>query len=145
VKHSIFVPYLNAVLVKAENRKVPLTAMGWEIYPPAIYHMLKKYGEYENIPKLYITENGVAFPDSAVGGKVNDPERIQYIKSHLKQVLRAKDEGVDVQGYFVWTLLDNFEWAEGYHPRFGLVYVDFETQQRIIKSSGHWYKAFLSG
>ncbi len=145
VKHSIFVPYLNAVLVKAENRKVPLTAMGWEIYPPAIYHMLKKYAEYENMPRMYITENGVAFPDTSLEGKVNDPERIQYIKNYLKQVLRAKDEGVDVQGYFVWTLLDNFEWAEGYHPRFGLVHVDFETQQRIIKSSGHWYKAFLNG
>lgn len=145
VKHSIFVPYLNAVLVKAEARRVPLTAMGWEIYPPAIYHMLKKYGEYENIPKLYITENGVAFPDTAHEGKVNDPERIQYIKSHLRQVLKAKEEGVNVEGYFIWTLLDNFEWAEGYHPRFGLVHVDFETQQRIIKSSGHWYKAFLKG
>lgn len=145
VKHSIFVPYLNAVQIKAQNRKVPLTAMGWEIYPPAIYHILKKFGEYEQMPKIYITENGAAFPDVPVGGKVNDIQRIQYISDHLRQVLKAKNEGVNVEGYFVWTLLDNFEWAEGYHPRFGLVYVDFDTQQRIIKSSGYWYKDFLKG
>ena len=66
------------------------------------------------------------------------------MKEHIAQVHKAKLEGVNVQGYFVWTLLDNFEWAEGYHPRFGLVYIDFKTQKRIIKSSGHWYKQFLS-
>ncbi|AWH84662.1 beta-glucosidase [Flavobacterium album] len=145
VKHSIFVPYLNAVLVKAQNRKVPLTAMGWEIYPPSIYHMLKKYGAYEGVKKIYITENGAAFTDQPVNGEVKDDQRIQYINDHLKQVLNAKNEGVNVRGYFVWTLLDNFEWAEGYHPRFGLVHVDFDTQQRIIKASGHWYKSFLQG
>ncbi|WP_294818595.1 GH1 family beta-glucosidase [uncultured Flavobacterium sp.] len=145
IKHSIFVPYLNAALVKAENRKVPLTAMGWEVYPPSIYHMLKKYSEYPGVGKIYITENGAAFPDEAADGKVNDTERVQYLRNYLKQVLKARNEGVNVQGYFVWTLLDNFEWAEGYHPRFGLVHVDFETQQRIVKSSGHWYKAFLKG
>jgi beta-glucosidase len=145
VKHSIFVPYLNAVLVKAENRKVPLTAMKWEIYPPSIYHMLKQFSEYPGLPKIYITENGAAFPDVPAGGKVNDTERVQYLRRYLKEVLKAKSEGVDVQGYFIWTLLDNFEWAEGYHPRFGLVYVDFETQKRIIKSSGYWYKSFLKG
>lgn len=145
VKHSIFVPYLNAVLVKAENRKVQTTAMGWEVYPPSIYHMLKKYSEYAGMPKIYITENGAAFPDEAADGKVNDTERVHYLRSYLKQVLKAKSEGVNVEGYFVWTLLDNFEWAEGYHPRFGLVYVDFDTQRRIIKSSGYWYKSFLKG
>ncbi len=145
VKHSIFVPYLNAVLVKAENRRVPLTAMKWEIYPPSIYHMLKQFSEYPGMPKIYITENGAAFPDVPAGGKVNDTERVQYLRRYLKEVLKAKSEGVDVQGYFIWTLLDNFEWAEGYHPRFGLVYVDFETQKRIIKSSGYWYKSFLKG
>lgn len=74
---------------------------------------------------------------------VHDPKRLQYIQNILQQVLRAKQEGVNVNGYFVWTFLDNFEWAEGYHPRFGLVYVDFHTQQRTVKSSGHWYADFI--
>ena len=72
-------------------------------------------------------------------GKVDDPKRVAYLQNYLQQVLRAKDEGCKVSGYFVWTLTDNFEWAEGYHTRFGLIHVDFETQQRIIKSSGQWY------
>ncbi len=74
---------------------------------------------------------------------LHDPKRIKYLNDHISQLLRAKREGVDVRGYFVWTFLDNFEWAEGYYPRFGLVYVDFDTQKRIVKSSGHWYAKFL--
>jgi beta-glucosidase len=145
VKYSVITPYLNAVIVNAKNRKVPLTAMGWEIYPPAIYHMLRKFNAYEGIKKIYVTENGAAFPDKVENGEVNDAQRVEYLDSHLRQVLKAKDEGIKVKGYFVWTLLDNFEWSEGYHPRFGLVHVDFETQKRTIKSSGYWYKAFLKG
>jgi len=76
---------------------------------------------------------------------VDDAQRTAYLHAHLNQVLKAKNEGLKVSGYFIWTLTDNFEWAEGYHPRFGLVYVDFDTQQRIIKSSGRWYGEFLSG
>lgn len=90
-----------------------------------------------------VTENGAAFTDVLINGEVHDPKRIQYLKENIVQVLRAKQEGVNVDGYFVWTFLDNFEWAEGYYPRFGLVYVDFETQKRIVKSSGKWYAAFL--
>jgi beta-glucosidase len=74
---------------------------------------------------------------------VDDTKRVKYLQTHLQQVLKAKQEGCKVDGYFVWTLTDNFEWAEGYHPRFGLVYIDFATQQRIIKASGHWYAALL--
>ncbi|MDP1086260.1 family 1 glycosylhydrolase, partial [Klebsiella pneumoniae] len=87
---------------------------------------------------LIITENGAAFPDTLQNNRVHDPKRLQYIQNILQQVLRAKQEGVNVNGYFVWTFLDNFEWAEGYHPRFGLVHVDFQTQQRTVKASGHW-------
>ncbi|WP_257667979.1 GH1 family beta-glucosidase [Parapedobacter tibetensis] len=146
VKHSYFVPYLRARLVEAKKRKVEaVTEMGWEVYPPAIYEMIKKFSAYPNIPKIYVTENGAAFPDEVREGSVRDPLRVQYLGSHMEQVLRAKQEGCNVQGYFVWTLTDNFEWAEGYHPRFGLVHVDFETQQRIVKESGRWYGAFLSG
>lgn len=143
VKYSMFVPYLNASVVNAKFRKVPLTAMEWEVYPPALYYVLKKFSAYENIKKLYVTENGAAFEDIVDNGKINDYERTEYIKEHLKEVLRAKSEGVKVEGYFVWTLLDNFEWAEGYRTRFGLVHVDFESQQRTVKSSGNWYRDFL--
>lgn len=144
VEHSFFTPYINARLVKAEERNVPITAMKWEIYPPAIYKMIKKFNEYPQIKKIIITENGAAFHDQANDGKVEDNNRIEYLQANLQQVLKAKNEGCKIGGYFVWTLTDNFEWAEGYHPRFGLVYIDFNTQQRIIKSSGHWYGDFLS-
>lgn len=144
VKHSIFTPYLKASLIKAKDRKVPLTSMGWEVYPESIYHMIKKYNAYPGIKKIYITENGAAFPDKLINGEVRDQERINYIRENLKQVLKAKNEGLNVEGYFIWTLTDNFEWAEGYHPRFGLIYIDFDTQQRIVKSSGYWYAQFLS-
>ena len=145
VKYSFFTPYLSAKLVQSKDRGVPLTDMKWEVHPPAIYEMIKKYSAYPQIKKLYITENGAAFPDSVENGKVIDPKRVEYLQTHLQQVLKAKNEGLKVSGYFIWTLTDNFEWAEGYHPRFGLIYVDFKTQQRIVKSSGQWYADFLKG
>jgi len=143
VKYSFFTPYINAMQVKAADRDVPLTDMRWEVFPPAIYHMIKKFNNYHRVKKIYITENGAAFPDNVIADIVDDPKRIEYLRSNMEQVLRAKNEGCKIGGYFIWTLTDNFEWAEGYHPRFGLVYVDFETQQRIIKSSGYWYGEFL--
>ncbi|MCJ8209530.1 GH1 family beta-glucosidase [Mucilaginibacter sp. RS28] len=143
VQYSFFTPYIGASLVKAENRNVPLTEMGWEVYPPAIYQVIKKFSQYPQIKKIIITENGVAFPDEVVNGEVNDDKRIAYLQDYLAQVLKAKNEGCNVQGYFVWTLLDNFEWAEGYHPRFGLIRVDFDTLKRTVKKSGYWYRDFL--
>ncbi|MDR6943272.1 GH1 family beta-glucosidase [Mucilaginibacter pocheonensis] len=144
VKYSFFTPYINARMVKAEDRNVELTAMRWEVYPPSIYHMIKKFDAYPQIKNIIITENGAAFPDVVKDNKVNDPKRIKYLQNYIAQVLKAKNEGCKVNGYFVWTLTDNFEWAEGYHPRFGLIYVDHATQQRIIKDSGLWYADFLS-
>ncbi len=143
VKNSFFTPYVRAALVKAEKRKVPLTAMRWEVYPEGIYHVIKKFNAYKGVRNIIITENGAAFPDTLNDGLVNDPERVTFLQNYLSNVLKAKQEGCRVQGYFVWTLTDNFEWAEGYHPRFGLVHVDFATQQRTIKASGHWYADFL--
>jgi beta-glucosidase len=145
VKSSFFTPYVGAALVKAEKRKVPLTDMKWEVHPPALYHILKKFDAYNGIKNIIITENGAAFPDTVTDGSVNDLLRQQYIREHLQEVLRAKQEGINVNGYFVWTLTDNFEWAEGYHTRFGLIHIDFATQQRIIKQSGLWYRDFLAG
>ena len=143
IRYSLLTPYLHAQLVRADKRNVPITTMKWEVYPAAIYHMLKKFGKYKQIKEIYITENGAAFKDVVVGDEVNDTERLAYLQDHIAQVLKAKSEGVNVKGYFVWTLTDNFEWAEGYHPRFGLIYVDFDTQKRIIKASGKWYADFL--
>jgi len=143
VKSSFFTPYIGARLVEAKKRGVPMTEMGWEVYPPALYNMLKKFDAYPQVKRILVTENGAAFPDTVENGAVNDKNRVKYIKSHLSQVLKAKQEGIKVGGYFVWTLTDNFEWAEGYNARFGLVHVDFETQQRTVKQSGLWYSDFL--
>ena len=143
VKNSIITPYIGASLVPAKKRGMPFTTMGWEVYPPAIYHILKKFNGYKGMPKILITENGASFADTVIDGKVNDKERTQYLKDHLQQILKAKNEGCNVEGYFVWSLTDNFEWAEGYNARFGLIHVDFNTQQRTIKDSGLWFRDFL--
>lgn len=143
IRYAMFVPYLQAKIVTAKERKVEMTEMNWEVYPSSIYQMLKKFSSYPNMPPLIVTENGAAFKDQIELGQVDDPKRLNYLQEAIKHVYQAKEEGVNVKGYFVWTFLDNFEWAEGYRPRFGLVYVDFQNQQRIIKSSGHWYANFL--
>lgn len=144
VKSAMLIPYIGAELVSAEKRNVISTEMGWEVYPPALYHVLKKFNEYKGIRKIIITENGAAFADTVTNGKVFDIKRTHYIQDHLEQILKAKEEGLNVEGYFVWSLTDNFEWAEGYNARFGLIHVDFETQKRTIKNSGLWFKDFLS-
>jgi beta-glucosidase len=145
VAHSYFTPLLHARIVKASMRNVERTLMNWEIYPESIYKMLLQFSQYENIREIIITENGSAFPDELQDGLIIDTKRKQYLQEYLQQVLRARNEGINVNGYFVWTFTDNFEWAEGYHPAFGLVHVNFNTQKRIVKSSGHWYSTFLSG
>jgi beta-glucosidase len=112
----------------------------WEIYPPGMYDMLTRI-QADYAPKaVYITENGICVPDGVdFDGRVRDERRIRYLKTHLAQARRALADGVPLKGYFHWTLMDNFEWAFGYRMRFGLVYVDFDTQKRIIKDSGRWY------
>ncbi|UEG55117.1 beta-glucosidase [Mucilaginibacter daejeonensis] len=145
VRSSFFTPYVGAKLVEAKSRKVPLTEMGWEVYPQAMYEVIKKFSAYPQIKNIRITENGAAFKDVLENGRVNDEKRTRYLHDNLQQVLKAKNEGCPVNGYFVWTLTDNFEWAEGYRPHFGLIHVNFDTQERIIKDSGHWYKEFLAG
>ena len=143
VQHSYFIPYIRAKIIEAPKRNVRTTLMDWEVYPPSIYEMICKYNGYYNMPNLIITENGAAFQDTFTEGKIKDKKREKFLKDHLEQVLKAKNEGLNVHGYFVWTLTDNFEWAEGYHPGFGLVHVDFKTQKRTVKKSGKWYKKFL--
>ncbi len=145
VRHAPFVPFIRAKLIRASKRKVEHTQMDWEVYPPAIYHALMRWSQYKNLKEMIVTENGAAFEDHLIQGAVSDPKRMNYLKEHITQVLLARQAGARVNGYFVWTLLDNFEWAEGYHPKFGLVHVNFETQERIVKASGKWYAEFLAG
>lgn len=120
------------------------TSMGWEIYPEGLYHFLTWVHEvYSRGLPIHVTENGMSGPDDLRGGAVDDRGRTAYLDTHLAQVLRAIAAGVPVQSYFVWSLLDNFEWALGYEKRFGLVHVDFETLERTPKSSWHTLKAAL--
>ena len=143
VSHSYLTPFLQAKILKADSRNVERTLMNWEVYPESIYHTLKQFSAYKNIREIIVTENGAAFHDVPESGAVNDLQRKEYLENYLSQVLRAKNEGVNVNGYFVWSFTDNFEWAEGYHPRFGLVYIDFKSQKRTVKASGQWYSRFL--
>jgi beta-glucosidase len=120
------------------------TDMGWEIYPEGLYDILGRLHFEYRIPAIYLAENGAAYSDRVGSdGQVDDPLRIDYLKRHLEMVARAITAGVRVHGYFVWSLLDNFEWSYGYTKRFGLVYVDYTTQRRILKSSAHWYRRVI--
>ncbi|HTP57379.1 MAG TPA: family 1 glycosylhydrolase, partial [Spirochaetia bacterium] len=92
---------------------------------------------------VFITENGAAFEDRLEGREVHDPKRVGYLQSYLEALSRAVQEGADVRGYFVWSLLDNFEWSYGTRPRFGIVYVDYPSQQRVVKDSGKWYARLI--
>lgn len=144
VKYSLLVPYIRAKIVKASKRNVATTLMDWEVYPPSIYNMIEKFSNYPQLKKIIITENGAAFKDKIDGANITDTKRTDFLQRYLTQVLKAKQAGLNIHGYFVWTFTDNFEWAEGYHPRFGLVHIDFKTLKRTIKSSGKWFAQFLS-
>ena len=143
IRHAWAMPYIFARPVGAKHRKVPTTLMEWEVYPEAIYQILKQFHRDYGLKKVIITENGAAFQDTVESGKVNDKLRVKFLQANIQQCLKAKQEGVPLEGYFVWTLTDNFEWAEGYRPTFGLVHVDFQTQRRIVKESGYWYSQFV--
>ena len=125
---------------------LPQTSMGWEVYPDGLYQILQRVGQAyaRNIP-VYVTENGMSAPDVLRGGAVNDPHRIDYLNQHLAAVRRAIADGTDVRGYFIWSLLDNYEWSLGYEKRFGLVHVDFDTLDRTPKASYHALKSVLKG
>ncbi len=120
------------------------TAMGWAIYPEGLIDTLEWVKDRYGNPPIYITENGAAFPDPPPReGSVADPLRVAYLREHLCAARTALARGVDLRGYFAWSLLDNFEWAEGYSKRFGLIYVDYETQARTLKQSAHFYAAVI--
>jgi len=121
----------------------PQTDIGWEIYPAALTKLLVGLDSQYTLPPIYITENGAAMADQLVDNCVKDNDRIDYYQQHLLAVDRAISSGVDIAGYFAWSLMDNFEWAEGYLKRFGLVYVDYETQKRTLKDSAYAYRDLI--
>lgn len=130
--------FVGSEFLTSPTRNLPRTAMGWEINPDGLRRLLVRLGEqYPELPPLYVTENGSAWDDVIdADGRVRDTQRVDYLERHLEAVAQAIDEGADVRGYFAWSLMDNFEWAWGYEKRFGIVYVDYATQQRIVKDSG---------
>ncbi|WP_159941298.1 MULTISPECIES: GH1 family beta-glucosidase [unclassified Nocardiopsis] len=122
------------------SQGLPVTHMGWEIDPTGMYDVIMRLAGESGGIDLYVTENGCAFEDTVTeDGEVNDTERIAYYEGHLRAAKEAVEAGAPLRGYFAWSLLDNFEWAWGYSRRFGLVHVDYETQKRTVKDSGHWY------
>ena len=127
-----------------EPENVETTDMGWEVYPQGLTDLLVDLDRTYQLPPLLITENGMASADEIHNGGVHDEQRVRYYNSHLNAVHNAIEQGVDVRGYFAWSLMDNFEWAEGYDKRFGLVYVDYETQQRTLKDSALAFKDLMA-
>lgn len=137
VKKTFF-PIPGFAIIPTQSKNV--TAMEWEIYPDGLYEVCTWIRDEYGNPPVFITENGAAFNDAVnEKGEVEDIQRIEFLQSYLSSLHKAIQEGCNVKGYFVWSLMDNFEWQEGYSKRFGLVYVDYATQQRIIKQSGKWF------
>ncbi len=122
----------------------PQTDIGWEIYPQALTDLLVDLNQRYDLPPIYITENGAAMNDHIQDGIVNDWQRTDYYHKHLNALAQAIEHGVNVKGYFAWSLMDNFEWAEGYLKRFGLIYVDYKTQERTLKNSALAYRDLIA-
>jgi beta-glucosidase len=121
------------------------TDMGWEVYPDGLRQLLVDVHSGYSPKKIYVTENGASYGDGpGSDGRVRDARRIRFLRDHLVATHRALGAGVPVAGYFVWSLLDNFEWDRGYTQRFGIVWVDYETQRRVPKDSAYWYRAVIA-
>jgi beta-glucosidase len=142
IRNEPGVPFVELTPVNPEGN--PYSQM-WEIYPDGIYELLVRLHKEYHPASIMITENGIPVADDLdFDGRVRDIRRIQYLQDHLIKVQQSIQEGVPVSGYLVWSLMDNFEWALGYRTRFGLVYVDFETQKRTVKASGEWYRKVIA-
>ncbi|MGQ9863796.1 MAG: glycoside hydrolase family 1 protein [Bacteroidia bacterium] len=144
IKKHIAVPYLKGRPVPPKKRKVPYHAMGWEVYPKSLYLILKQFARYP-IKRLIVTENGYAAEGEKPQPDIPDTYRIEYFRQVLYWLHQAQKEGVPVEGYFLWTYTDNFEWAEGYRPQFGIVYTHPTDLRRFPKKSAWWYRDFLLG
>jgi beta-glucosidase len=143
-----FDPQGGFLKCRATHRTLPMwgyTQIGWGVYPAGLTQVLVDLNQKYKVPKFYLTENGCAaldVPDRT--GFVTDTERVEFLRLHLAAAWEAIQAGVDLRGYFVWSLMDNFEWAEGYTPRFGLVRVDYATQVRTPKQSFHWFQNVIA-
>ncbi len=141
--------YYTRIWSSTSNPPVPAphaqgtSDMGWENYPEGLTELLCGLKRDYPLPPVFITENGMAHRDVLVDGKVDDQPRIEYMRTHLSALKAAIDAGVDIRGFFYWSLMDNFEWSSGYAKRFGLVHVDYQTQVRTPKESAHWYRRFI--
>ena len=129
--------------LSVDLQDVERTHIGWEVHPEALLKLLTDLHQTYKLPPIYITENGAAVDDHVVNGVVDDEQRYRYYQNHLSMVHEAIKIGVDIRGYFAWSLMDNFEWAEGYKMRFGIVYVDYETQERTLKQSALKFQEFF--
>ena len=149
------VNYYTRIVVRADDAGEPvpvpmvpdeeLTDMGWEVYPQGLIDVLEWVHREYSPPAIHITENGAAFTDdTGAAGRIHDRRRVDYLRGHLQSAHDAIGKGVPLRGYFVWSLLDNFEWGLGYAKRFGLYQVDFETQQRVPRGSAFWYRGAVS-
>ena len=133
---------LSPVNIKRINPPGEYSDMGWEVYPKGLYDIIKWTHKNYPVGKMYVTENGVAYNDPvSPDGRCHDEKRVTYLREHIKQALKAKEEGVPLHGYFAWSTMDNFEWAYGYKMRFGVIHVDYKTQKRTIKDSGYLLQA----
>ena len=122
-----------------------MTDMGWEVHPESLHTLLVRVARDYAPSTMYVTENGAAFGDVRVhDGLVHDPERTAYLEQHIDAVLRAAADGAPIKGYFAWSFLDNFEWSLGYGKRFGIVYVDYPTLERVPKGSFYWYRDLIA-
>ncbi len=143
------VNYYTRIWASSDTPPVPspkamgVSDMGWENYPQGLTDLLCQIHKDYKLPPVYITENGCACADTMVDGKVQDPARIEYMRTHLAALQAAIAAGVDVRGFFYWSLMDNFEWNSGYAKRFGLVHVDYATQKRTLKDSARWYTQMI--
>ncbi len=135
-------PFIWAKNDKPSRKEAEFTDMGWEVYPEGIYKILERFAKYP-VKEFLITENGAAFDDVLINDRINDAQRVAYYQQYLLQILKAKQQGIPVNGYFAWTFIDNFEWAKGFEMRYGIVYNDIQNQKRIVKDSGLWFQSFL--
>lgn len=143
VGRSSWVPFFGGREIPASKRNVATNSMLREIFPEGLYNCLMRFKDY-GFEDIVVSENGVCYRDEVNDGQILDSKRIEFFQSHLDQLVRAKIDGVPINGYFVWSLTDNFEWSEGYSDRFGIVYIDYSTQKRIIKNSGYWWQNLLT-
>jgi beta-glucosidase len=142
IAHDPHNPHLETKVVKPQGQ---YTDLEWEVYAPGLQQLLERLQREYNPPSLIITENGACYDDAVLpNGNIADTKRQDYYIQHLEAAHAARAAGAKLDGYFAWSLLDNFEWAEGYGKRFGLTHVDFATQKRTLKQSGQWYKEFLN-